>query len=529
MKANKASLTQNISILLIIVLCTIWTVVGYGVYKIHDDGHNNSAIVAQNLVRSLAAHTEVSFKVIGLQLKEVAKDLDRLGSQPIMSEDITQVLAQRVKALEPLLSIGIVDDKANLVQAAIPDNNGGYLKVKPINVMDREYYQAFAHISDLKQASLFIGRPIQGRINGVWFVPVAQPRIASDGTFAGVVLGTIKLNTFGNLYESFELPTNASIALARDDGTFIYRMPFKMQFFERTFEDNPFFKNVLPTSFQGVYDERSSIDQRERIITYQRLKTLPLVVVVTQTHESMTQEFWAEAMIEIVTGLLATLALVYFSRLIWLQTDTIIMQRNSLEETVEARTRELSEANSKLKEQALIDGLTGAANRRHLEERLEIEFRRAQRNQKPISVVMIDVDYFKKYNDTYGHLMGDDCLKFIVGILKENTKRPTDMVARYGGEEFCCLLPETNAEAASLLAETVRRIIENSSIGSGVTGEDTRVTVSIGVATVIPDQNNTVLQLIGQADQALYRAKGEGRNLVRHAGVSPSTANGLRV
>ncbi|MCP4153046.1 MAG: diguanylate cyclase [bacterium] len=185
-----------------------------------------------------------------------------------------------------------------------------------------------------------------------------------------------------------------------------------------------------------------------------------------------------------------------------------------LQRQVEEQTRELRDANMRLKELSSLDGLTEIANRRIFEEHLEKEWRRCQRNQVPISLLLIDVDYFKLYNDTYGHQKGDIALKYVAIVLAHSISRSGDMAARYGGEEFAVILGETDGEGAMLIAERIREAVES----LGVTHESSKasdfLTISIGCATAIPGKSNTAGGLVHEADTALYKAKGSGRNRV---------------
>jgi diguanylate cyclase (GGDEF)-like protein len=160
------------------------------------------------------------------------------------------------------------------------------------------------------------------------------------------------------------------------------------------------------------------------------------------------------------------------------------------------------------------DGLTGIANRRYFEDIAGREWRRAAREESPISLMMVDIDFFKNYNDMYGHLAGDECLQKVAKTLKEHLKRPGDMVARYGGEEFVILLPDTDAKNATTLAEGLRRRIEKLGIEHAESFVSDVVTISLGVACVLPNENISLSVLISNADRALYRAKKAGRNRV---------------
>ena len=163
---------------------------------------------------------------------------------------------------------------------------------------------------------------------------------------------------------------------------------------------------------------------------------------------------------------------------------------------------------------AMLDGLTGVANRRRFDEYLDINWRQAARDKTQLSLIMIDVDYFKRYNDHYGHLAGDNCLRIIAKALAEFVRRPMDLVARYGGEEFACVLPNTSLQGAYRLAETMRKSIEALSIEHKLSDVAPCVSASFGVASTAPDSESNAMSLVAAADQQLYMAKGRGRNQV---------------
>lgn len=170
-----------------------------------------------------------------------------------------------------------------------------------------------------------------------------------------------------------------------------------------------------------------------------------------------------------------------------------------------------------LRSLALIDGLTGICNRYQFDERLMADWLSCARSKAPLSLLMIDVDNFKQFNDDFGHVAGDDCLKTVAKVISANVNRPDDLVARYGGEEFVCVLPDTDSDGARKIAEDIREHIMATDIEfiseSGVR-EIENVTVSIGVRTLIPDHKTSVEKLISSADQELYRAKRLGKNRV---------------
>jgi len=162
----------------------------------------------------------------------------------------------------------------------------------------------------------------------------------------------------------------------------------------------------------------------------------------------------------------------------------------------------------------MIDTLTNIPNRRSFDDRMEMEWRRAVRNKTEISLLMLDVDKFKVYNDTYGHPQGDVLLKTVAGIFAAAVRRPADIAARVGGEEFCVLLPDTHIDAALKIAETIRAAVEKERVPAGDAGVLTSATVSIGAACFKPTEGDSAAEFVEEADKRLYAAKNSGRNRV---------------
>lgn len=191
---------------------------------------------------------------------------------------------------------------------------------------------------------------------------------------------------------------------------------------------------------------------------------------------------------------------------------SLAIEKSRLYDSLLETKKQLEAANEQLAKAAATDPLTNVANRRVFDERLDIEWRRCRRNRRPLSVVMIDIDRFKGFNDRHGHIAGDACLRVVAGILSETVVRAADVVARYGGEEFALILPDTDDGHAARLAEEIRRKIEDLELPD--LPPDARITVSIGVATEIPSGGRAPEELVRRADASLYIAKHEGRNLV---------------
>lgn len=175
---------------------------------------------------------------------------------------------------------------------------------------------------------------------------------------------------------------------------------------------------------------------------------------------------------------------------------------------------ELKKQKDFLRNLSTIDGLTGISNRRMLDEYIEKYYRLGIRKKLPLSILMLDIDYFKFYNDFYGHIKGDECLKSIASILKNSLKRGYDLAARYGGEEFCCVLPETELKDAIKVAERIQDSVKESKMEHLASPIVKYVTLSIGIYSSVPTEKTDHNKFIQKADEALYMAKNNGRNRI---------------
>jgi diguanylate cyclase (GGDEF)-like protein len=187
----------------------------------------------------------------------------------------------------------------------------------------------------------------------------------------------------------------------------------------------------------------------------------------------------------------------------------LLLAKERSDAALEASNRKLAALNR-------TDGLTGIANRRHFDKALARECARHARSGEPLSLILLDIDHFKAFNDRYGHVAGDDCLRRVSDVLARNVGRPDDLVARYGGEEFACILPETDSTGAQLVAEQMRLAIEALDIPHTASDAGDRVTASFGVATCTCSAETTASAFVAKADALLYQAKSAGRNCTRH-------------
>lgn len=255
-----------------------------------------------------------------------------------------------------------------------------------------------------------------------------------------------------------------------------------------------------------VMPEMNGIEACSIIKKDESLKDIPIIMVTGITDNVNLQQAFEAGAIDYITKPINRVELLA-------RAGALLRLKQEMDQRMEV-TRQLEAANAKLKLLSSLDGLTNIANRRRFDEFLEREWRRALRDENHISLIMVDIDYFKKYNDGYGHQAGDDCLKKVAGALAKDVKRPGDLVARYGGEEFAVVLSNTEAATAKNIAEKLRSNIESMGVPHDHSEAGKVVTLSIGVASVVPSRDSSPGELIEAADKALYKAKHNGRNRV---------------
>ncbi len=207
-----------------------------------------------------------------------------------------------------------------------------------------------------------------------------------------------------------------------------------------------------------------------------------------------------------------------FLSIIRLRLRSLRIHSERLQKEVTLKTAQLAEKNRTLAKLVNVDGLTQIANRRYFDKTLEKEWFRLQREEKYLSLIFIDIDFFKQYNDLYGHQAGDECIKVVAKILKQITNRPTDLAARYGGEEFIVTLPNTDRDGANIIAKKIQKILNTLKIPHEKSSVSDFLTLSMGIITLIPNKNETIESTINRVDGALYLAKSQGRNKIINSG-----------
>jgi two-component system chemotaxis family response regulator WspR len=242
-------------------------------------------------------------------------------------------------------------------------------------------------------------------------------------------------------------------------------------------------------------------------------RDIPIIVLSTKEEAAMKSAAFAAGANDYLVKLPDSIELIarirYHSR-----SYLNLLQRDEAYRALRQSQQQLLETNLELQRLTNSDGLTGLSNRRYFDEYLNAEWKRAQRDKSQLALLMIDVDAFKAYNDTYGHVAGDEVLRRVASVLRDNCSRPTDLPARFGGEEFSMILPSTSPGGARLLAEKARRAIEALGIAHSGAATGGCLTVSIGAAVLVPEEGQPSSRLVEVADAGLYEAKRNGRNQV---------------
>jgi diguanylate cyclase (GGDEF)-like protein len=370
---------------------------------------------------------------------------------------------------------------------------GNGASAAPGTFADRDYFYAHQRSAS---AGLFFSHPYVTRADSKRASIGMSRRInAPDGSFAGIALLTVNVAYFRSLLAKVEIGAQGSVFIVQNDGTMIARKPFDPDDIFRNVASSPTFERMARMA-SGSYVATSPLDGVRRIYTFAHVAGTPFIVGVAPAEADVLRPWRTRS--SVVSALTMLFGLIFIA-VSWLLALSL---------------RERARAQEELVRLAGTDALTGLPNRRAFDERMDEEWRRARRGNTPLSVLFIDVDYFKAYNDNYGHALGDDALAAVAECIAQSVRRPGDIPARYGGEEFVVLLPDTRMDGALHIAEAIRTRLKIRSVdhrGSALG----RLTVSIGCATASPPGLGGAFGLLSTADQQLYEAKAAGRDCVR--------------
>jgi diguanylate cyclase (GGDEF)-like protein len=477
-------------------------------WKRHEQDNARAQLIAQNLGNVLTESVGGSFRTIDVTLLAA---IDLVRSQlPLSNMDrqrFDTTLFDLKKRVPGILSLRVTDASGVVLFGAGQD------EPKKVFVGDRDYFQRHKMNPD---AGMIISKPLVSRFTGKWVLICARRFNLSDGNFGGIVYATIQIEGMAERLSGRKLQLgDQDVFMLRDDtDNIISRYVHGKQEMQRMGQKfhSPKQAELLRTgATSGFYKSQSTVDDIERIFYFNRITEYPLYMTVGLATEDVFSDWRREARI---TGVITLMFALFIT------VGTYLYHRVQLRKL--QLLADLEESNLKLLELSTTDGLTGIANRRRFDEALKEEWRRCMRSQQPLALAMFDVDFFKKYNDHYGHQKGDDCLRMVAQTLKELEGRAGDLIARYGGEEFVFIAPITDAAKARQFIEAVRLKVEGLAIPHELSSFGC-VTVSIGIASMIPEVGQGPEVLIRRADEALYSAKERGRNQVVLAEVDYQT------
>jgi diguanylate cyclase (GGDEF)-like protein len=484
---------------LFFVCISLVAVQGWSIYSARETQLAQSAASTANMARAVADHADSTIELVDTILAGVVDSVEHEGITHY-GERLHLQLVDRVSRTPSLQGMYIYDAKGNWALHSLRD------PVPALNNADREY---FIYHQTHKDKLAHVGAPVRSRTTDAWVLPISRRLDNKDGSFAGVALATVQLSYFRTFYDSFDIGARGNISIATDQGALVMRRPYAQATIGTSIAREPLFKLGRHGAAPGTIAIPVDMDGADRLYSFRHLRRYPLFVAVGLSTDETLSNWWANAYLSTAWVVILLLILCWMGVRLFRQ----VTLRDELEEQLRNAQLALVTKNRSLKLLARNDGLTGIANRRLFDARLDAEFSRATRDGTSLALVLLDVDFFKKYNDHYGHPAGDACLQFIGQCIRTGRRRAGNLAARVGGEEFAILLPNTDLYGAIVVAEAVRRSIatagrEHAANPAGI------VTISCGVHALVPARGMETRQLVEAADKALYLAKSTGRNRV---------------
>ncbi|WP_423382822.1 diguanylate cyclase [Burkholderia sp. LMG 32019] len=452
--------------------------------EVVEHAHETSRNVAAVLVSEIARTVETSNNAL------IALSAD-LGKPAVLRMDAGlrhDLLFQRAAA-QYVTGMGVTDRDGQLIDACCGPSHHW-------NFSDRDYFKVHR---DSPNVGLYVSEAYRARSrSGTESIALSRRIERPDHTFNGIAVVAIDLAYFDQLLSRLNVGPHGISAILRADGTILARNPPLNDHQMVRLRRSKAFDRMLNQD-SGFYAAYSRIDGTLRLYTFQRVPGTPLIAVIAPAQGDVLAGFirmsWS-------VGVSASLLCALFCAVVWLL--AFALRDNLRKQTL-------------LTGLTRTDPLTGLHNRRALDAALADEWARLQRGHDgSLSVLFIDADHFKQYNDRYGHAQGDIALRFLAECIRAHTQRRGDLAVRYGGEEFVAVLPDTDENGASQVAEAIRRDVESNRL-DGFAEPVPPFTVSIGCATARPAYPSSIDALSRQADVALYTAKRHGRNRVCQA------------
>lgn len=494
----------RLTLIFIVLVISIFTAVeGWRAWRDYRQAFAAARDSVTNLARATAQHAEDAIRQVDVLTSVLSERVEGDGLDRMDIPRIHALMSQQTQIMPQLHGLfiygpdgqWIVTDKESSPEIA--------------NNADRDYFNYHRTHTD---RSVRISDVVKSRSTDEFVLPISRRLNNPDGSFAGVLLGTIRVSYFVDYYGDFKIDDRGALVLALRNGRILVRRPFMAPVIGQSLEDSEIFRRYLPVADEGVAEVRAVVDDTYRLYGYRALTTYPLVVEAGLSRESFVGP-WRRDLIKTGVVLLVLIAgLTGFGIIVLIQ----LRQRIGME-------NQIRRAHQAMRDMALTDSLTGLGNRRRLDIALTQEIGRANRQGYSLGMIMLDVDHFKRFNDAYGHSAGDECLRRVASAIQQTLKRPADLAVRYGGEEFTVLLPDTDIEGASQVAQQILDVIRGLAIEHRGHPEHI-VTASAGVTATLPASHPvTPAGMTKTADELLYAAKHAGRNRW-HAGFHAAEA-----
>jgi diguanylate cyclase (GGDEF)-like protein len=476
-----------------LIICLGFIAICWGILaEMAERDRASAKAAATNVVATISADIARNIELYDLSLQAVEEGL-RIPNFYLIPPDARQlILFDRAATARDLGGMLAVDRNGNV----IADSQSTAHNDK--NYSEREYF--VFHRNNLTTRH-HISPPEVNR-RGEYLIHISRAMTDANGQFSGVVVGTLRLTYFHNLFRNVKIGSDDALSISHETGSLIMRLPFDIGLIGRDVKNTDVFRNIS-NSASGSFEATAGLDGVKRLYVFQNVEGTPLKIVHGISINVIYADWWKLA---IWIGLVvAALCAVNMTMMVFLAISI----------------RKRAAAEQALHQLATIDGLTGLANRRSFDEVFAKEWARAYRSGASVALLMIDADNFKSYNDRFGHQAGDVALKTIADCISTVSRRSRDLAARYGGEEFVVVLPETTAVEAAMIAEKIRsHVLDLRSQQQNRL--DSTPTISIGVSAIMPRVGLETRDLLKAADSALYLAKEQGRNRCVVATNQPS-------
>lgn len=494
-RLTRKALSVGLVAFILLVCVTLVSAAAWQLKQSADERLTNAKIAVYNIVRASDQQAQDTLRQAESILSNLAERVenDKLDAEQRLR--LSKVMAKNVEATDGIQGLFIYDKNGDWLV------NSFSSETVAKNNSDRSY---FIYHKNHPGSAIHIGQVILSRTTGDMIIPVSRRTQYPDGSFSGVVLATLPVSHFQSFFERLDVDKQGVILLALDNGDLLARRPMIDALMTTNIAKGELFSRYLKSSDEGIANWTSVVDGVERVYAYGRVRGLPIVTAAGLSLDAVFSTWWVYVYQTSIMVMLIIFVLTSLGFLFYRQIQRLLVAEE-----------ELRLAQCDLEHIAKTDSLTGLPNRRCFDATLAQEWSRGCRTGNSLALILIDIDWFKQYNDHYGHVLGDECLKQVAQLIGKHINRPADLAARYGGEEFVILLPETELAGAIEVAEDVRSAIEAAKIehrgnAAGI------VTVSAGVASNHQDGVILATDLLEKADSLLYLAKKLGRNRVEH-------------